>query len=510
MLKKLLSGIIISLGFVCFLNSQIPQLINYQGILADNAGDEITGARSIQFLIYDAATSGSLLWSETQGVDVEDGLFNVLLGSVVPIPHDIFEEPLRFLAIKVEADNEMLPRQQLSSVGYAFQSMNTVQVNFQNLHENDGVLNQTEDPVSWFKLKDIPADFADGTDDVGSSGSGITQINGGTGLSITNPSGPTTTLDLDMGHTNGINADMVDGIHATGFAPSSHDHLGEVWTEGSTTTEPVLNISGDVPWSNPVLSVTNQNNGPAVWGTNMSTGTGLIGQSQNGVGVAGQGYSSFGVQGISESSYGVRGSSISGVGGFFTSDNDHYDLELGGSIGRINTDISDEHSQLILSSNADATIRLDNDGGEDHSFHIVNSGGTSVFSVDENGNMAATGTKSAMVNTESHGDRLIYCVESPEVWFEDVGKASLNEGEVEVVFESVFASIVNLEVDYHVFLTPLGQNPVLLFITEKTSTGFIVKGAGLDGNPIKCDFDYRIVAKRLGFENERLQKPSEL
>ena len=510
MLKKILSGIIISLGFVCLLHSQVPQLINYQGILTDNAGDAISGTRSIQFLIYDAATSGSLLWSETQSVDVEDGLFNILLGSVIPLPHELFEGPDRYLAIKVETDSEMLPRQRLASVGYAFQSMNTHLVNFQHLPDNDGIVNQPEDPVSWYKLKDIPTDFADGTDDVGSGGSGITQINGGTGLTVTNPSGPTTTLGLDMGHSNGINADMVDGIHATDFATSSHDHLGEVWTEGSTTTEPVLSISGDVPWSNPVLSVTNQNNGPAIWGTNMSTGTGLVGQSLNGVGVAGQGYSSFGVQGMSESSYGIRGSSISGFGGFFTSDNDHYDLELGGSIGRINTDNSNENSQLILSSNADVSVRLDNDGGEDHIFHIVNSSGASVFSVDENGNMAATGTKSAMVNTDSHGDRLIYCVESPEVWFEDVGKASLNEEEVEVVFESVFASIVNLEVDYHVFLTPLGQEPILLFITEKTNTGFKVKGAGLDGNPIKCDFDYRIVAKRLGFENERLQEPREL
>jgi hypothetical protein len=510
MFKKIFSGILISFGFVCFLNSQVPQLINYQGLLTNDAGEVITGARSVQFLIYNDATAGSLLWSETQNVDVEDGLFNTLLGSVVPIPYELFEESERYLAMKVEADNEMLPRQRLTSVAYAFQSKNTHLVNFQYLPENDGLVNQAEDPVSWYKLKDIPSDFADGTDDVGSGGSGITQINGGTGISVTNPSGPTTTLDLDMGHGNGINADMVDGSHASDFAPSSHGHLGDVWIESSQTTEPVLQISGDVPWSNPVLSVTNQNNGPAVWGTNMSTGTGLVGQSLNGVGVAGQGYSSFGVQGMSETSYGVRGSSISGFGGFFSSNNDHYDVELGGSIGRINTDHSDENSELILSSNADVSVRLDNDGGEDHSFIIVNSSGSGVFAVDESGNMAATGTKNAKVNSVPFGERLVYCLESPEVWFEDFGKATLDEAEVEVVFEDIFASLVNLEFEYHVFLTPQAQEPVLLFITQKTSSGFKVKGAGLDGTSVKCDFDYRIVAKRLGYENERLPKPKEL
>ena len=277
MFKRLFSGIVLSLGFVCLLNSQTPQLINYQGILTDNAGAEITGTRSIQFLIYDAATSGSLLWSETQSVDVEDGLFNVLLGSVVPIPFELFETPDRYLAIKVASDNEMLPRQRLTSVGYAFQSMNTHLVNFQHLPDNDGVVNEAEDPVSWYKLRDIPADFADGTDDVGSGGSGITQINGGTGLSITNPTGPTTTLDLDMGHTNGINADMVDGNHASDFASSSHDHLGDYWIDGSST-EPLLRIQGNLAWSNAVLEIYNLANGPAIYGGNSSNGAGLYGR----------------------------------------------------------------------------------------------------------------------------------------------------------------------------------------------------------------------------------------
>jgi hypothetical protein len=598
MFKRLFSGIVLSLGFVCLLNSQTPQLINYQGILTDNAGAEITGTRSIQFLIYDAATSGSLLWSETQSVDVEDGLFNVLLGSVVPIPYELFETPDRYLAIKVEADNEMLPRQRLTSVGYAFQSMNTHLVNFQHLPDNDGVVNEAEDPVSWYKLRDIPADFADGIDDVGSGGSGITQINGGTGLSVTSPTGPTTTLELDMGHGNGIDADMLDGSHASDFvegqvlgdndgtvnesgdpvswfklkdipsdfadgtddvgaaggisqinvgtgltvtnptgptatlgldmghgngidadmldgshasdfAGSSHDHLGDYWIDGSST-EPLLQIQGTVPWSNAVLEIYNLNNGPAIYGGNSSNGAGLYGMSATGVGVYGGGYTSFGVQGSSESSYGVYGSSQTGFGGYFSSDNDHYDLELGGSVGRVNTDNGDANSQLILSSNANVSVRLDNDGGGDHSFIVVNSSGSGVFTVDESGNMTATGTKSAVVNTESFGDRLIYCVESPEVWFEDMGKASLSNGEIEVVFESVFASIVNLEVDYHVFTTPQSDQPVLLYITEKTSNGFNVKGTDLDGNPVNCNFDYRIVAKRLGYENKRLQEPADL
>jgi len=41
------------------------------------------------------------------------------------------------------------------------------------LPNKDGVVNQPEDQVSWYKIKDIPTDFTGGTDDVGSGGSGI-------------------------------------------------------------------------------------------------------------------------------------------------------------------------------------------------------------------------------------------------------------------------------------------------------------------------------------------------
>ena len=58
--------------------------------------------------------------------------------------------------------------------------------------------------------------------------------------------------------------------------------------------------------------------------------------------------------------------------------------------------------------------------------------------------------------------------------------------------------------DYHVFVTPLCQEPVLLFVTAKNGTGFTVQGVTLDNQPSNCAFDYRVVAKRLGLEDLRL------
>jgi len=65
-------------------------------------------------------------------------------------------------------------------------------------------------------------------------------------------------------------------------------------------------------------------------------------------------------------------------------------------------------------------------------------------------------------------------------------------------------------VDYHVFVTPLSQQPVLLFVSAKTATAFTVQGVTLDGQPADCAFDYRIIAKRLAYERVRMDKATML
>jgi hypothetical protein len=96
--------------------------MNYQGQLADSAGLAVTdSAYSIQFTIYDAATGGSIVWQETQpGVQVRKGLFNVILGSVVPINLGANYGNDLWLAAKVGADSEMTPRQQILPAVYAY------------------------------------------------------------------------------------------------------------------------------------------------------------------------------------------------------------------------------------------------------------------------------------------------------------------------------------------------------------------------------------------------------
>lgn len=115
------------------------------------------------------------------------------------------------------------------------------------------------------------------------------------------------------------------------------------------------------------------------------------------------------------------------------------------------------------------------------------------------GNLAVLGEKSALVPTASYGYRKVYAVESPEEWFEDFGSASLKGRHAEVQLDMAFAQTVNTDYAYHVFLTPNGR--CSLYVTNKHTTSFKVQLLSGRNN---CKFDYRVVARRRGYESVRL------
>ena len=62
------------------------------------------------------------------------------------------------------------------------------------------------------------------------------------------------------------------------------------------------------------------------------------------------------------------------------------------------------------------------------------------------------GAKSAAVPHPDGSHRLLYCVESPESWFEDFGEGQLACGKAEVTINPDFAAVADME-KYHVFVT---------------------------------------------------------
>jgi hypothetical protein len=101
----------------------VPGLISYQGTLTDTNGVVLNTIVSIAFSIYTDSTGGTQIWTETQPlVEIKDGLFDVLLGRVNAIPDTVFQDPERWLGVQVESDPELVPRQRLAAVGYAFRA----------------------------------------------------------------------------------------------------------------------------------------------------------------------------------------------------------------------------------------------------------------------------------------------------------------------------------------------------------------------------------------------------
>ncbi len=109
-------------GGICM----IPRLINYQGVVTDASGNVISGAHTLTFGIYAEPEdiAGRALWTEVHtGVALEDGLFNVILGSVTTLPEYLFSPGFdRYIGVKVDGDAEMRPRMLVTSVPWAYKA----------------------------------------------------------------------------------------------------------------------------------------------------------------------------------------------------------------------------------------------------------------------------------------------------------------------------------------------------------------------------------------------------
>jgi hypothetical protein len=303
---------------------------------------------------------------------------------------------------------------------------------------------------------------------------------------------------------------------------NDHDHLGQTWTGVDNS----LKIEG---------SHGGPDYAPLVLSTPVGGGHGLLVESVGNDGVRVESAGDDGVRVSSAGNHGVyvgsaryhgvwvdeagssgvvaESTSVSNYGGWFFNSaaggvglraeggsNTAPDVVLGGTSARISSEPDFTSSDVLLISNDAVFIELDSDNNESGNLWVQNGDDTTVFSVNEDGDMWAIGSKAALAQTASYGQRKLYAVESPEVWFEDFGTGQLVRGQAMVEIEPIFAQTVSLDA-YHVFLTPLGDCP--LYVAEKTAGSFTVQAMGGQ----KCDvaFDYRIVAKRLGYEHLRLE-----
>ncbi len=298
----------------------------------------------------------------------------------------------------------------------------------------------------------------------------IRGVTAGTGLSGGGTTG-TVALAVDSTQVPFLNTANTFSGTQTASSPSAVGLKGE-----TSSGYGVYGFASDSGYG--VVGVANS--GTGTYGGS-SSGAGVYGSSSSGRGVYGSSSSTDGVLGLSGTGTGVTGESTSGYGVYGTSPHTY------GVIG-VTTDGNGVYGQVSVAPQGGVIGR-----------QLDASGNWAVYAF---GNIGATGTKSSVVPVD-HGTRQValYAVEAPEVWFEDYGSARLISGVAKVDIDPTYAQTVNTSVEYHVFLTADGDCEGL-YVATRTATGFEVRE--LHRGQSNVAFDYRIIARRRGYETKRL------
>jgi hypothetical protein len=322
-------------------------------------------------------------------------------------------------------------------------------------------------------------------------------------------------------------ADLLDGSDASAFAPAAHDHWGASWTgsgTGLTLSGGTTGLSGNGATYG-VYGESDSIGGYGLYGlASAATGTnyGVYGHAEAAdgyaVGTYGRSDSTGGrgvigyVPSYTGSTMGVHGRSSSNGGFGVHGLADSWYGTTAGVYGR-----SDSYEGFgVAGHNSDyyygtgVGVGAWSYGGDLFRGYSGDwPGGTLRFYVDNEGNVHAGGTYNSFKETGGPGSteyRTLYGMTSAEAWTEDFGRATLNNGTATVSIDPTFARTVNLTLEYHVYLTPICRDLIVLAVTGQQPDSFTVQGATLDGKPSGCAFDYRIVAKQRGHEDERLEK----
>jgi len=314
---------------------------------------------------------------------------------------------------------------------------------------------------------------------------GYTSATGATGMGDT-----VAQLIGVFGNVGGSSSTISAGVYGI----SSDNGSGVIGTYGTGAPAPAYQggVAGTAP-----------NNGQGISGTcNGASGYGVAGFSNIGFGMHGTSASGTGVYGYSSSFYGVEGISDTGIGLYGTSTTGYGVVASVGSGGV---------AAVYASSSTPNTP----------AFYAVNyaapnppnsNAGFFIGQVYINGPLViAGGAKSAAVPHPDGTHRLLYCMESPESWFEDFGVGTISGGKAEVKLDADFAAVVDTK-ELHVFLTPHDEHA--LHVPTRSNAGFSVAAApstvaaarGVKVSDISGTFTYRVVAKRKDVAAPRLAK----
>jgi len=425
-------------------HADVPKMISYQGQVTDDSGVPVAdGDYDMAFSIHDAVSGGNLEWSSgSRSVTVTNGVFNVLLGESIAIDLEFDED--YWLEVEIEGDTQS-PRQPLGSVGYAYMASGLVA-------GTEVIGSVTSAPVAALKGLNTCAGFAYGLygEILATEGSAVYGR-------ATNTSGAPcggrfeSRADLGIGVYGRASASegFAYGVRGSSAATSGRGVYGSASSETGTT------YGGEFKAYSP-------------------DGYGIKGWVDSSTGIT------FGVAGQTNSVNGraVYGHALSGTGECY-----------GGRFENGSTSGRGVFGHAYAGSGTTYGVYGKSDSP----------GGTGVY---YSGGLGGTGAMKAIVRT-SQGPTGLDVMTAAGTWVEDFGTGRLNNGHAHIELDPMFRETVTID----------EVNPMLVFVqlhdracegvaVEKGSTGFDV--IELKNGISHGTFDYRVVAKRKGFEDRRL------
>ena len=433
----------------------VPSLMNYQGRATSSGAAPLTGSFTITFSIYAAPSGGNPLWTESHtGVTITDGLFTLMLGSVTPFPTNLFDDSVRYLGVTIGADPEMTPRTRFTSAAYAFRA---------------GFADSTSGTAAWTTTG---SDVYRATGNVGigtASPSEKLQIEGNLLIDAYNAGERSGIFFREGFGSDAINDSgkqnlsiLVRGLGSPmtpdGLEYNAHD--GHIFTTDFGTERMVIREGGNVGIGTSAPTQRLQ-----IESGNLQFSGGDIPNAFMGGVRFGTSYSGWDLW--------------SGIEGWTAGGLDQAYLSFFTSYGN-------RGERMRITPTGDVGIGTTNPIAK---LHVI-------------GDLCVTGAKNAIVRT-SQGMTKMYSEESAEVWFTDYGKARLENGECRIDLDPLFLETVTID----------DENQMMVFLQEEDEcNGLYVKIGDTTFDVIEKDagqsnasFSYRVVAKRKGLENKRLE-----
>ncbi len=490
--------------------ASLPPSINYQGFLSDINGTPLNGSYDLEFRIYNQPSGEEpAIWTEQHiAVSLTNGVFSVLLGSIIAIPLSVFDQDALWIGVTVGTDSEIAPRLQLTSVPWSFRAAiadSAVVSGSGSGGSGDG--------------HSLDAVDGDPTDAVFVDASGKVGIGSTTPLAELYVKGDQDAdMMLDMPSTSPANLIEyrmgVDGeIKAALFYSKANSSLylrnysdGEVRLLtndltrlnvtadgnvgiGNLTPLARLHVDGGLIVDRSTASHTSvfknfstDPNAVAVWAGHENSGHGLYAQTNcdGSTGTAGLFFN-----------LGEGGTGLVAAGNNFPGYTSVYGSGIAATGG-----VYGVYGISKNTSGARAGAYFSSEGGPYARVAYISSTGSEY-------KIQGTGVVSSVMAT-SKGEVSLIAPESPEAWIQDFGEGQLNSGKANIQYEGIFLECIDISSSQsaRIFITFTSSPPERYHI-EKNSSGFSVVAGGTTN--LDATFDYFVSARWKGWENKRFE-----